>query len=274
MTGLRNKRTSGAHSPQTAQDEPRAGLRRKTFSGLNRSEQRPQVYERTQSDPIGSRRLRAWMDGGGDPALSSWFEPLSVRTFTFRILSEAPQHPKLLPGIWWDLWQLHTLHRWVNAHITYQPDPPGLDFWAPPMETLQGRRGDCDDHALLFASMALAVGARARLRCARTPEGDCHAFAEVSPGLRDGHQRITANDPNALLHMNAYAQRCSTEGLGFVGNPPLHYTDSDGRVWMIADTLSSKYLGDGVALQRDGFLKQDWNFLDSILIYPNFLEND
>ena len=43
---------------------------------------------------------------------------------------------------------------------------------------------------------------------------------------------------------------------------------------MIADTLSSKYLGDGVALQRDGFLKQDWNFLDSILIYPNFLEND
>ncbi|MCA9680129.1 MAG: hypothetical protein H6708_27670 [Kofleriaceae bacterium] len=42
--------------------------------------------------------------------------------------------------------------------LRYIPDPEGCDMWCPPALTLQRRGGDCDDLAILAASVVLAGG--------------------------------------------------------------------------------------------------------------------
>lgn len=51
--------------------------------------------------------------------------------------------------------------KWVMRNITYTPDKTvyGYDeYWAYPYQTLKRRKGDCDDGAILMASMMVANG--------------------------------------------------------------------------------------------------------------------
>lgn len=48
--------------------------------------------------------------------------------------------------------------RLQTRQLRYAPDPPACDRWCPPSETLWRGSGDCDDLAILVASMLLAGG--------------------------------------------------------------------------------------------------------------------
>jgi hypothetical protein len=48
--------------------------------------------------------------------------------------------------------------KWVHKNIRYVPDPLHTEFVQCPLELLKVRYGDCDDMALLLASMLEAVG--------------------------------------------------------------------------------------------------------------------
>jgi len=55
----------------------------------------------------------------------------------------------------WKIWQIN---RWVALNINYISDPLGHNYFAYACETLDTGGGDCDDFAILLASMYESVG--------------------------------------------------------------------------------------------------------------------
>ena len=55
----------------------------------------------------------------------------------------------------WKIWQINY---WVANNISYVSDPKGNNYFAYAHETLQIKGGDCDDFAILLASMYESVG--------------------------------------------------------------------------------------------------------------------
>jgi predicted transglutaminase-like cysteine proteinase len=64
--------------------------------------------------------------------------------------------------------QLHAINRFFNRHIEFAADERAwgqVDYWASPLESLQRRRGDCEDYAIAKYFRRLAAGVPvARLR--------------------------------------------------------------------------------------------------------------
>jgi len=57
-----------------------------------------------------------------------------------------------------DMYKIATIALWVADNINYVSDPRGLEYIQPPDETLKIGGGDCDDFAVLLASMYRSVG--------------------------------------------------------------------------------------------------------------------
>lgn len=64
----------------------------------------------------------------------------------------------------------------VQRRVRYVPDPVGQD----PVTTWETARGDCKDSAVLFASMAVALGARVRLMAMGWKGRPSHVCAQVA----------------------------------------------------------------------------------------------
>jgi len=81
--------------------------------------------------------------------------------------------------------QLHAINRFFNRHIEFATDEQAwgqVDYWASPLESLQKRRGDCEDYAIAKYFSLLAVGmpvARLRLVYVRAQLDDGPAQAHM-----------------------------------------------------------------------------------------------
>ncbi len=60
----------------------------------------------------------------------------------------------------WKIWQVNY---WVAKNIDYVSDPAGHEYFATASETLDTKGGDCDDFAVLLASMYESIGLDAAL---------------------------------------------------------------------------------------------------------------
>lgn len=56
------------------------------------------------------------------------------------------------------VWKIWKINYWVAKNIRYVSDPIGREYIASASETLRARAGDCEDFAILLASMYEAVG--------------------------------------------------------------------------------------------------------------------
>jgi transglutaminase-like putative cysteine protease len=54
--------------------------------------------------------------------------------------------------------QIRAIQNFVQTNIRYIHDPPELELVQTPQYTLQHRMGDCDDQAVLVASLLTAIG--------------------------------------------------------------------------------------------------------------------
>lgn len=61
------------------------------------------------------------------------------------------------------------IFQYVKRHVRYRLDPVALEWLQTPRYTLTTQQGDCDDHSMVIASLALAAGHRAAFR---TVKGD------------------------------------------------------------------------------------------------------
>jgi hypothetical protein len=57
-----------------------------------------------------------------------------------------------------DVWKIWQINRWVALNVSYVSDPLGHNYYAYARETLDAGGGDCDDFAILLASMYESVG--------------------------------------------------------------------------------------------------------------------
>jgi hypothetical protein len=73
-----------------------------------------------------------------------------------------------------DMWD-HVYKRW-----TYVSDPNGHEYISPASRTIKlNLKGDCDDFAVLIASLIQATGGSTRIVTAYNEKGEGHAYPEV-----------------------------------------------------------------------------------------------
>lgn len=79
--------------------------------------------------------------------------------------------------------EVRAIQDWVKQNIRYTRDPHGLETIQSPHNTIQIKHGDCDDQAILVATLLMAVGAPARfVAIAQNPRYYCHVYAETRVG--------------------------------------------------------------------------------------------
>jgi transglutaminase-like putative cysteine protease len=142
-----------------------------------------------------------------------------------------------VPGPY-SLQQLLYVFDWVRENIEYTADPS--DEWQSSMDTLALRGGDCEDHAILVATIVRELGG-----CARFNLIDGHAFATVFIG--DKYTDLTAIRMAISSHYGTLL--------------PVHYLLDDSGYWMTMDTVGFPYAGGLTASSApvvDGDV--DWTF--------------
>ncbi len=84
-----------------------------------------------------------------------------------------------------DLCALVATHYALTKYLNYIPDPPNEELIKSPIETLNDRGGDCEDQAILFASIARSLGFRSGLVLmvpkSEDVEGHAVSYICVSP---------------------------------------------------------------------------------------------
>jgi len=90
-------------------------------------------------------------------------DPEIVRDLAVSVISSSKEDPVI------------SLHRYVYENVRYVDDPRGEEYIATPCETILTGGGDCEDHAILFASMLESTGIDARIIWLK----DTHTFVGI-----------------------------------------------------------------------------------------------
>ncbi|MCY0868380.1 MAG: transglutaminase-like domain-containing protein [Desulfurococcus sp.] len=130
-----------------------------------------------------------------------------------------------------DAWYIWIVNVWVAKNIRYVKDP-GFELFQKPSETLELKAGDCDDVAILLASMYQALGLQTK-------------FIEVDT---DGdrvidHLAVLVRYPRSLKEfLNAEEEIAEAVGLGsrLPDIISVKYLEIKGDTWIIVDPFASE----------------------------------
>lgn len=116
---------------------------------------------------------------------------------------------------------------WVSANIKYVNDPYGFEYIASPRETLQVKAGDCDDFAVLLASMYRSIGLRSAVGLIDSDgdEGIDHVTALVALRTDEKEYFIDSLDKYSIIFGKKYTTHIS-------------YFTHEGTLWLIIDPLA------------------------------------
>lgn len=170
-----------------------------------------------------------------------------VDPYNTEVRKMAAISAKKYPGPY-SVYQLCSLFDDTKNRIDYINDPRGRDMWSPPGDTLLVGAGDCDDYAILLASLVESIGGTARIYLT-----DTHAFAAVYIGDEDNTQLVV-------------------EGVRqYYGDLPVYYTTDEYGSWLLMDPTSSVYAGGlpaGAAPVNEGWTFQNTSQVIAIDIAP------
>lgn len=173
-------------------------------------------------------------------------DPGSVRSVAVQI---ASPYPHTDAGA---LLRAAALFEYVKKHVNYVPDPIRMesgvtisgDYAAHPAETLRIGGGDCDDQALLMASLLSAVGIPNRMMLVGNTSNEYHLLTEFSVDSSIG------DDIDSILE--SFYQTCGRPAGGRA-----YWRFQDGRrLWLHADT-TRHYISDYNSLMSSGFITKD-----------------
>lgn len=132
----------------------------------------------------------------------------------------------------WNVGQLVDLFVWMKSNIKYVSDPSTGNYYALASETLRLGAGNCQNQAILIASMIRSVGGTSKILVAPSCQ---HAFAAVyisnNKSLFDEICKSISQ-----LYYDRY-------NLLFTGSYS-YYKDENGGYWLIIDPAGGQYLGD------------------------------
>jgi hypothetical protein len=188
----------------------------------------------------------------------SLVDPYSVRALAVSLVSQYPQHGT------GQLLRAAALFEYVKNNVTYVPDPIRMenqkviaeDLIASPAETLRICGGDCDDHAVLMASLLSAVGIANRIHKVKSKDESWHLLTEFAVDISI-HDEIVSTLDNFY---ESIGRNTGSRAYWFFKDGPL--------VWLLADTTRS-YVPDYPELVQSGFMVKNpdnsinWYHLDS-----------
>lgn len=102
-----------------------------------------------------------------------------IRQLAFAIIDRVRGHKNFSA-------QVRAIHNWVQSNIQYVKDVNGVETLATPTKTLEFGKGDCDDQAVLLASLLESIGHPTRFVAIKLqPFGPfVHVFTETKIGPR------------------------------------------------------------------------------------------
>jgi hypothetical protein len=187
-----------------------------------------------------------------------YVDPYSVRSLAVSLVSGFPEHGT------GPLLRAATLFEYVKNNVTYVPDPIRMesqkmvqgDLITAPAETLRIRGGDCDDQAILMASLLSAVGIANRMHLVKSQDGGWHLLTEFAVDASIHDEIVSTLD----LFYASIDRETGSRGYWFFKEDPL--------VWLLADTTRN-YVPDYAELIQSGFMVKNpdnsihWHHLDS-----------
>jgi transglutaminase-like putative cysteine protease len=104
---------------------------------------------------------------------------LPIRQLAFAIIDRVRGHKNFAA-------QVRAIHSYVQENIQFVKDVNGVETLATPTKTLEYGKGDCDDQAVLLASLLESIGHPTRFVAIRMkPFGPyVHVFTETKIGAR------------------------------------------------------------------------------------------
>jgi hypothetical protein len=133
----------------------------------------------------------------------------------------------------WNVNQLVDLYIWMKNNIGYVNDPSGPDYFASATETLTIKGGDCEDQAVLIASMIQSVGGSSQI--VAIPECQ-HAFAAVYISETAEEFNKIVDDISSIYQTKYFRQ--------INGEFSYIYDSKSGGYFLIVDPAGGQYLGD------------------------------
>ena len=97
-----------------------------------------------------------------------------LRDLALEIVQGAPQHGREAED-----GQMVAVFGWVKNNIEYRQDPDGYDEYRSSGRTIQARAGDCDDHAILTASLLSCLGFKTGARIVSPDQNGWHIYTIV-----------------------------------------------------------------------------------------------
>lgn len=132
------------------------------------------------------------------------------------------------PG-YFNLGQVCDLYDYANEKWGYVNDPVAQEYVAKASESItNGTNGDCDDYAVLLASMVVAIGGEARISYVYDYNSG-HAFTEVLVG------------PDASINSACHEYLSARYGAEYL---PGFRQDENGQYWMNLDWFSDYPAGE------------------------------
>ncbi|NIO22748.1 MAG: hypothetical protein GTN38_01830 [Candidatus Aenigmarchaeota archaeon] len=149
-------------------------------------------------------------------------DPGIVRNLAVSVVSPNSENPVI------------SLHRYVYENVKYVDDPRGEEYIATPCETLLTGGGDCEDHAILLASMLESVGIDAKI-----------------VWLKNTHTLVGIETSEEINQEIEELQGC--------GNPL--WLDHDGTKLLLADTSFAPCPGqvENIYVERS---EEEWGWKD------------
>jgi len=161
-------------------------------------------------------------------------EPMNtvIRNKALSIVANPP------PGIEaesaeWKIWQINY---WVANNITYIADPKGEGDFAYAHETLKARAGDCEDFAILLASMYEAIGLDAAVAYIDT-DGNGHPTHMACFVFYQGNADSFLDKEETILDIMELSSPTGDIKIRFwnMGGSSSIQSKHDSGIWIIAD---------------------------------------
>ena len=161
----------------------------------------------------------------------------SVRSLADNIMSNYPDGDSA------DLLRAAAMFEYVKNNVTYLSDDIqyGGDYVAPPQQTLTTKKGDCDDQAILMASLFAAANIKYRMLFVGNVQDEYHLVTEFCIEVRMKNKFVEI--------LNKFYENCDRS---FSIIEYYFFEEQDG-IWLLADTTRN-HVADFESLIADGFL--------------------
>jgi hypothetical protein len=134
------------------------------------------------------------------------------------------------------------IFQWVRSNIRYVNDPIGIETVQSPEITLRLKAGDCDDHAVLVAALAMSIGIPARIVVIGSDADHFeHVFAELKTDRSwqpaDTTRTVPYGTAAPYLGAKKIFEFSESEGLGMTGYDPLPSVDAATMESAVTDSV-------------------------------------